>query len=356
MAEVVALHTQRLVEPVASSYLDLLARAIRSARLNKNFPDRHALDGTLRALQASSHRGLYDQLYIDSRSGLPNMASLTRVLTDKSVGLEALGSMKSQTELDREAVDGGVYERLAKKRRYYEELAELSLAPVDEHRVFLRRHEPEHSRASFRIELTKLESAGCYLRVVIELTQQAGLWSHRLVELDPRGEVASGTEALRSLVYRFAGFDAETLFIRLHDLDGVSVERVQRAIVGPVLFELPTDGGRVALAEPSPGPLTEAWSAWTSAGGEPAPPRFVASFATDIAAHDVREERSNDPLVPLLASEIRERERARYDLLRQRHPFAVYKDRKFVASAPLCDPLRALCGERGTKNLIYPLR
>ena len=355
MGEVVALHTQRLREPAASVYLDLVARAVRGARLNKNYPDRHALDGTLKALAAAAHRGLYDEIYVDSRSGLPNMASLTRVLTDKSVGLEALGGMKSLEQLDREATDGGVYERLARKRRYYEELAEATLAPVDEHRVFLRRHEPEHSRASFRIELTKLDSAGCYLRVVIELTQQAGLWSHRLVELDPRGEVASGTEALRALVYRFAGFDAETSFIRLHDLDGVTVERVQRAIMGPVWFELPTDEGPVALAEPPPGPLTEAWDGWRRQGQD-GTPRLIGSFATDIAAADVREERSNDPLVPLLSSEIRDQERARYDLLRRKHPFAVYKDRKFVASASLCDELRGFCAERGTKNLIYPLR
>ncbi|MEM6290062.1 MAG: hypothetical protein AAGA54_02320 [Myxococcota bacterium] len=350
----VALHTQHLAEPVASTYLDLLGRAIRSARLNKTFPERRQLDGTLRALGAKAHHGLYDGIYLDSRWGLPNMASFTRPVADQGVGAGALAEYESQAELDAKADQADVFARMAAKRRYFELLQTLTLAPVDEHRVLLRRHEPAEARASFRVELTKLSGSGAYLRVVIELTQTSSVWSHKLVDLDVNGEVASGTEALRGMVYRFASYDAETLFIRLHELEGVQVERVQRGIVGPVRFALPTEHGVVSVLEAADDLTSAAWSeACAAAGGQPL---MMASFGSDVAALDVREEKSNDPLAPLLSAGIRDVERARYTLLRERHPFRVYKDRKFVASRPLVAGIKSACNDAGCKNLIYPLR
>ncbi len=356
MGELVALHTQHLVEPAASAYLQLLGRAFRAARLSKQFPDRRRLDATLRALETESHRGLYDGIFVDSRSGVPNMAGFTRALADKSVGLESLHRYEAQEELDARASDHEIYQRMANKRRYYETLGKMHLAPVDEHRVLLRRHEPAASRASFRVELTKLSGSGHYLRVVIELTQTSGLWAHKLVELDEFGEVAEGTAGLRSMVYRFAGYDAETLFIRLHELEGVHVERVQRGIIGPVLWSVPGRDGQTFVAQPEPNAITQAWTAAWSAGKLGPGQHLVASFATDIAATDVKDEKSNDPLSPLLASGIREQEKARYRILRDRHPFRVYKDRKFAATPELVGLVESVCAALGSKNLVYAVR
>lgn len=353
-ANLVALHTQHVLEPVASSYLGLLSRSIRTARLNKTFPERRQLDGTLRALQAEAHHGLYDGIYLDSRSGLPNMASFTRPLADRGVGEQALRGYDDQASLDAKRDQAEVFARLASKRRYYELLQKSTLAPVDEHRVLLRRHEPASSRASFRVELTKLDGSGAYLRVVIELTQTASVWSHKLVDLDTHGEVASGTEALRGMVYRFASYDAETLFIRLHELEGVHVERVQRGILGPVRFAIPGESGVATVLESKPDATDDAWNAALQAHAEQT--LMLASFATDVAALDVREEKSNDPFNPLLSEGIRDVERARYVTLRERHPFRVYKDRKFVVSPPLIDGVKQACAASGCKNLIYPLR
>jgi len=353
-AELVALNTQHLREPVASTYLGMLSGAVRAARLNKTFPERRQLDGTLRALAAEAHHGLYDGIYLDSRSGLPNMASFTRPLADRGVGEQALRGYADQASLDAKRDQAEVFARLASKRRYYELLQTLTLAPVDEHRVLLRRHEPNSSRASFRVELTKLDGSGAYLRVVIELTQIASVWSHKLVDLDTQGEVASGTEALRGMVYRFASYDAETLFIRLHELEGVTVERVQRGILGPVRFAIPCEGGLATVLESQADPTDAAWTAGLSARGDDA--LMLASFATDVAALDVREEKSNDPLSPLLSAGIRDIERARYVTLRERYPFRVYKDRKFVVSPSLVAGVRDACAQAGCKTLVYPLR
>jgi hypothetical protein len=156
-------------------------------------------------------------------------------------------------------------------------------------------------------------------------------------------------------VYRFAAYDAETLYYRLHDLDGVHVERVQRGIVGPALYSIPDDGGSVRIAEPTPSPVTEAWGAALAAGRLGGELAFVVSFATDIAAEDVREEKSNDPLAPLLRDMIEDKERARYEAGRKRFAFRVYKDRKFVATRNMLPLVQAVCAAMGTRNLTYPL-
>ncbi|MBC8071409.1 MAG: hypothetical protein IAG13_23990 [Deltaproteobacteria bacterium] len=354
MSELVALHTQALGEPLASIYLDRVVAALGAARINKAFPERRPLEATLQALRAVAHLGLYDSIYVDARAGLPNLASFTRVLSDREVGGQSLASMTTQAELDARRDEAEVFERQSRKRRYFEHLVAAELAPVDRHRVLLRRHEPAESRASFRVELTKLLAGGCYARVVIELWQKASMWSHKLVQLDAAGEVAEGTEALRGMIYRFADFDAETLFVRLHELEGVTVERVQRGIIGPVLWTIADGGVLHRNAEPTDDAIGRAWRAWLPEAAL-APPQLVAAFASDTAAIDVREEASNDPLSPLLSSQLRDNERARYGILRDRHPFKVYKDRKFVASERARPLVDAVCKAAQTKNLIYPL-
>lgn len=354
MSELVALHTQALHEPVVSIYLAALRTALGAARINKSFPERRPLEATFTALDPKSHLGLYDDIYVDARSGLPNLASLTRVLSDREVGGGSLDRLGTQAELDARRDEAEVFERMGRKRRYFEALRGLELAPVDRHRVLLRRHEPEQSRASFKVELTKLLSEGCYVRVVIDLWQQSSMWAAKLVQLDAAGEVALGTEALRGTVYRFATYDAETLFVRLHELEGVTVERVQRGIIGPALWAIPTDGTLHRIAEPGSSALARAWSTFLPEVVS-LPPQFVVMFASDTAAIDVRDEVSNDPLSPLLGAQLGEKERARYGVLRDRHPFKVFKDRKFVVTDAVRPVVEGLCAAAGTKNLIYPL-
>lgn len=351
MNELVALHTQQLAEPAASGYLDRLARGLRAARLNATFPDRRALAATLGALSSKCHRGLYDSIYLDARTGMPNMASFTRVLSDRDV---ALGG-RDISEVGKGSRDQAFSDRMDAKRAYYADLGRIEPAPVDEHRVLLRRHEPELGRASFRVELTKLDSTGVYLRVVIELTQEAGVWAHKLVDVTPDGEVVSGTTALRGMVYRLAGFDAETLFLRLHELEGVHVERVQRGMIGPVLFAMRDGDALYGNLEAIEDPLADAFAQFR-AGATTQDVDLVFQFATDMAAPDIREERSNDPLSPLFEAGIREGEQARYRALREKYAFKVYKDRKFVVTGGARPLVETLCSQAATKNLIYNLR
>lgn len=356
---VVALHTQALVLPEAAAYLELLGRALQAARLSNAFPDRKQVQGSCDALAAGLRLGVHGELYVDARAGLPNLASMTRALTDQGVAAESLARMGDRAALEARRSEAEVFARLAAKHDYYKGLLGKELAPVDHHRVLLRRHDPASGTAAFRIEMTKLDATGVYVRLLIELTQVSSLWRRKVIDLDRDGETAAASDAFRSTVYRCADLDAEALFVRLHGIEGVSVERVQRGIVGPVLFSLPIGSG-VQVARTAEAPddaIGRAWHAWSIGPGahEQARPELLAAFATDTAALDIREERSNDPVASLLAERLAEAERARYRTLRERYPFKVFKDRKFVATAGLRTMIQAVCAAAGTKNLIYDL-
>ncbi|MFZ6181367.1 hypothetical protein [Nannocystis pusilla] len=357
---VVALHTQALVQPEAATYLDLLGRSLHAARLSNAFPERRPLQQSLETLAESLRLGLHGELYVDSRAGLPNLASFTRPLTDKSVARESLARMGDRAALQARAGEAELFARLAAKHAYYEKLQDRELAPVDDHRVLLRRHDPASGTAAFRIELTKLDASGVYVRLQIELTQVSSLWRRKVIDLAEDGETAAASEAFRSMVYRCADLDAEALFMRLHGAEGVSVERVQRGVIGPVLFAMPTGSGVqvIRTAEAPDDALGREWHAWSVGAGaaEHERPELLAAFATDSAALDIREERSNDPISPLLRDRLRDQEQARYRALRERYPFKVFKDRKFVATPGLKAVAHATCAAAGTKNMIYALQ
>jgi hypothetical protein len=246
------------------------------------------------------------------------------------------------------------------RHAYLERLQRLELAPVDQHRVLLRRHDPASGTAAFRIELTKLDASGVYLRLLIELTQVSSLWRRKVVDLEADGETAAASEGFRAMVYRCADLDAETLFVRLHGVEGVQVERVARGVIGPALFSLPVGGG-VAVRRTMEAPddaLGRAWHAWSLGAGaaETERPEMMVAFATDSAAGEVREEKSNDPVSPLLAERLGPQEGERYRALRGRYPFKVFKDRKFVATSGLKAVVQGVCAAAGTRNIVYDLR
>jgi hypothetical protein len=357
MNELITLHTQALRGTVVPGYLERLAKGLRTARLNNTYPDRRRVQGSLEAMKLAMDAGLYKQLYVDARVGLPNMASFTRVLTDHETAAGSLSRMSATSHYEQKRDEAEVYAHLLDKRRYLEAIQGKPYAPLDEQRVQLRRHDPETGTAEFRLDLTKLDATGLYVRITIELTQVASMWRRKVIDLDADGESADANEAFHATVYRNASYDAEHLFIHMHDIEGVSVDRVQRGVIGPVLFRLPHEGGAIVPAEPeqSNPRLAHAWRRWLE-GATSDEPELVMCFQSDIAARDVREEKSNDPIEDLLSTSIQDSERARYQHTRERFPFKVFKDRKFVVTRGTEGLVRAICQAAGTKNLIYRLR
>lgn len=357
---IVALHTQALILPEAGRYLELLGRALQAARLNDTFPDRRQLQGSVDSLREGLRLGVYGELYVDARSGLPNLASFTRVATDRELAAASLAQMGPRAALEARRDEAEVFARMATKHAYLEGLQRLEPAPVDHHRVQLRRQDQASGTAEFRVELTKLDASGVYLRLVIDLTQVGSLWRRKVVDLEANGETAAASEAFRGMVYRCADLDAETLFVRMHGIEGVTVQRVARGVIGPALFSVPVGDG-VAVRRTMEVPddaLGKAWHAWSLGAGaaEQERPELLVAFATDCAAGDVREEKSNDPLSPLLAERLGPQEGPRYRALRERYPFKVFKDRKFVATPGLKVVAQAVCAAAGTRNIVYDLR
>lgn len=353
----VTLHTQALRASAVDPYLKLLHRGLRAARLNNAFPDRRRLQASLDALRRAMDHGLYEELYLDSRTGLPNMATLTRVLTDQEIAPESLKKMPSREELVAREHQAEVFAQLLQKYDYYTYVGDKPLAPVDTHRTLLRRHIPEKGEAAFRIEMTKLDGSGVYMHLVIELSQVSSLWRRAMIDLDEDGETAAADEAFRTLVYRCAHLDAETIFVRLHGIEGVHVERVTRGVIGPVIFWLPTTDGTRYTMELTDPRLAQGFAVWRgAASGKLQSPQMLLTCASDFAAIDVREERSNDPLSPLLSTTLQDSERPRYQDIRTRYPFRVFKDRKFVATKGLKPLAKEIMQAAGTRNLVYDLR
>ena len=262
---------------------------------------------------------------------------MTRVVTDHALASEA-----------RESLD-------PVKRGYRQALRKLEPAPVDEHRVVLRRHDAARSRAEVRFDLIKLAGSGLYTKISVDLVQTSGAWSHELVRVDADREVVNATAGLRTTVYKLATYDAETLFARLQELDGVEVQRVERGVMGPILFAVPHEGRVTCPVQPAPTPLATAWAEDLTAS-----PAGSGRDARDLLNRPGgvgREGRpKHDPLSGLLGEAIRPDDHARYEELRRRHSFRVYKDRKFVITPRFDALVKGVCERAGTRNLIYPVR
>lgn len=358
--DLVALHTQALGASAAGPYLDLLDAAVKAARLNAGFPDRKGMSDTFRALNPRTHGGVYDAIFVDARTGLPNMASVVRARTDHELARDNLTRLGDKRTLEARRSEAPVFEEMLRKHAYYEQLVDLAPMRIDERAVVIRRHDPATGTASFRIEVTKLDASGLWIRAMVELAQTSSRWRRKVVDLAADGETAKASEELHSLVYRHAGYEAETLFLQLAELEGVVVERVARGVVGPVLFAVPfaSDSG-VSLARPLELPddtLGRAWQAWLEGHATFARAELLAGFQTDTAAIDVKNEKSNDPCARLLSAGITDTERPRYEAARAKAGYRVYKDRKFVTTPGTKALAQSICEAAGTKNLIYDVR
>ena len=318
-------------------FIRRLLAILRAARLNHHYPDPRRLSGHLRAMSPEVHRGLYDELQINLDSGLPSSREFTRVQTDVSIAADQLQKLGNRRQLAQKAArsDHAIHQQQLDKYDYYDAIADTRLAPLGAMDVALRRVEPGKRTAHFRITFDKLEASGVFIRTSIDLTQRAQIWESQAVQLDD--DTAHHTEELQSLIYKFSAMDAEFIFTKLSTLNGVAVQRVSRGTLGPIY------DGRCQV----PSLLADL------VGDDP--DTVLAHFAIDTAALDVDEHRQNDPFADLFRPSMAKDLRPTYQRARDQFGYHVYGDRKFVVSRPLQAPLRALCQERGTNNIIYPL-
>jgi hypothetical protein len=330
-----------LAGDAVQGYVDRVTRALARARLSEHYPPSRRLAAQIDAMGPRVHRGLYADLLVDRRSGLPSYREWARIRADAELAPQVLAELPASAELEARAErePAGIWGKQWRKYGYYTHLSTLDATPPSHMTVQLRRVDPEARRAWFHVVLDKLDQSGVFVRASIELSQQSSFWSRPLLELDD--DAARETEALRTIVYRLTSLDAELTFVRLSDTEGLMVERVIRGTVGPIYVEgtsLPP-----ALA--------------AELGSPPGPDFIVASFGLDMAAGDVAVDGNNDPIAALLGERLGPAGQAAYRDARQRYGYRVYKDRKLVVgSAALAAAVHRFCARMGTRNVVYVLR
>ena len=317
----------------AARYVDQMRRVLRAARLNAFYPESRALASHIEVMDPAVHQGLYEHLAVDVRTGLPTYREWTRVQTDVTIAANQLHQLGPRGALATKAADNpdSIWAKQLKKHDYYTAIADHALAPLGEMNVALRRVDRKAGRASFHVELDKLDAMGVFVRYTIDL-EQLGHIGGSSFEIDDR-EIAKQSKEFESLIYKFTSLDAEFTFVKLATLGALKPERVQKGTVGPIWFDFCR--------------VPDVLQPLVRDGG------FVASFSLDSAAIDIADERNNDPFATLAEDRLTHDSRAAYRDVKHRSGYKVFKDRKFVVPRDRVDELRAICDARGTRNIIY---
>ncbi len=356
-----AIPTTTLTGESERRYVDRLLSILSSARLNRRYPDARAMRSHLRALHPEIHRGLYDGAEMNLDSGLPSYKEWTRVQTDVRIAedqLRQLGPREALAErvdqADDDSPPGGgretdIHAQQLRKHDYYSDIRDTDLVPLGDMTVKLRRIDTDSQTAYFHVVLDKLDASGLFVRFSIDLAQQNSAWSENVVELDD--ETARHTEQFQSLIYKFTSLDAEFTYAKLAGLGGLDISSVTKGTVGPMYF----------APEQAPEQIRPLFSGSSSSGrrlsdGEQPSNDVIATFSLDRVAEDVTEHRDNDPLDSTFVDQLGDDARQVYEKARQHYDYRTFRNRKFVVPGNRVEALREWCRERGTKNIIYPLR
>ena len=319
-------------------YVDRVSRALRRARLNHCYPDARKLSAHVAAMGHDFHQGLYDELEIDPRSGLPTYKEWTRVQTDREIARTELAGLGSLEHLEERAArrPDSIHGKQLLKHLYYEALLKVEIAPLAAMDVALRRVDADKRTAHFHVVLDKLDATGVFVRFSVDLAQTASAWSKPVVVLEK--EDARHTEGFRSLIYRFTAMDAELTHVKLAALGGLAVERITKGTIGPFYH----------TAEGAPEAFEEMLCAAETGA-------MISTYSLDMVAPDLAQDRDNDPLEDPLSSHLTDEGLQGYERARKQYGYKVFKDRKFVVSADLVAGMRTWCRDAGTKNIIYKL-
>ncbi len=298
-------------------YCDQLSGAIKAARLNQFYPDSRLTISNIDAMKPSYHFGAHENLKVDLTSGLPTYHEWTLLHADQKVAAESVYKMGTLSELEEKAANhsNAIFEKQLRKKKYYTNLLKLKPAPLGDTTSRLRGR--KEGVTSFLVCLDKLDVNNLFLRYSIDLSQTSG--ESLILSAD---EVATESDSMQSLVYRFASLDARYTFITLDAMAGIKVEKVTKGTIGPVFFQ----GGKN---------IPQWLNEFVNSHG------MVASFGIEMAALDIVDNSSNDPLFP--------------ENSEQNTPFRIFRDRKFVVAKEKVSIFRELLRKEGYKSIVYGL-
>ncbi len=324
-----------LTHEAEALYITRAINLLKRSRLNSHYPDARALMSHIQALAPNIHQGLYPGVEMHARSGLPTYKEWTRVQTDVLLAPDQLRQLGDRSTLAEKATrqPDGIFAKQLKKIDYYTALHNRPLATLGDMRVALRRVDTTQNKAWFNVVLDKLDVSGLFVRYTIDLSQQSSAWNKPVVTLDK--ETAQHTQAFQSLIYKFTSLDAEFTYVKLASIQGLEIERVIKGVIGPFYIDH-------TIIPQTLQPLFKA------------PDHHLGMFSVDMIAHDIPEDRQNDPLESFFSEKLSPDAQAGYQRARAQMGYKRFKDRKFVAHRAMLPALRQFCEQHNTRNIIYP--
>ncbi|RMG99160.1 MAG: hypothetical protein D6705_03980 [Deltaproteobacteria bacterium] len=293
----------------ARAYARAASVLLRRAPGHPALPPLRRLRNTLAVLAAQDRA---PRIFVDRRTGLPSLASLTRA----KVRAERAGRTGRAAPADVDAFEARVL---------HEEGAMLRV----------------------RIQLYKIAGDGHWIGLVAHLRWTRGAGPRWIAPA--AGCSAEVDDRLRTLLYTWATHDSELSFTRLADLDGIEVERIERGVVGPLRLSLPGAGVVALHGAEQVDPFL---AAWTVAVRKADHPLGLLDLFSDACVAGDDPDHDNDPRARLLEATLSAAGRASRDARRMERPYGVVKDRWFVATPPLDEAVRRLCRRAGTSNRV----
>lgn len=322
---------RRLAGADLDRYAETAARLIAAGRLNKWYPDPYSCANYFKALAASVREGVYDGVWIDLASGTPTLQEVVNVKADRDVAEEFLQGQAARAVAGRTPTA-----RVAAKTEYYRKIFPLTLAPITSLDVRLRRIDADKKLASFEAVFDRYDAAeNVFTRYTLLMQQKDQALGNALIERS--GDYSRQTEAFRRAMERTTADESEIAFLLLGRMEGVRVEEVTRARIGPIW----------SFAAPSP----PGWLPEGPAGaGE-----FILHLPLDRASVDLDEDRDADPFSTIYRHFLSEGSRPLVEEEARRLGYRVHKERKFTCTPGSSQRLRARLREAGASNLIYTI-
>ncbi|MBI4423925.1 MAG: hypothetical protein HY554_09375 [Elusimicrobia bacterium] len=320
---------RRLAGPDLDRYAAAASRLILAGRLNRWYPDPYACSSLLRSLGATFRAGVYDGAWIDLASGMPTLQEVVTVKADRDVAAEFL-----QAHAARQSAGRAPTPRVAAKVEYYRRLAQLDLQAITSLDVRLRRVDPARKVAAFEAVFDRYDAAeNVFARYTFLLEQKDGALGTALIERS--GDYSRQTELFRDSMERYAADESELAFLLLGRMDGVRVEEVTRARIGPLW----------SFAAPSP-------PGWLPDGPEGSG-EFILHLPLDRASVDLEEDRDQDPFATIYRHFLSKDSRPLIEEEARRLGYRVHKERKFACTAAVAPLLKQRLREAQTSNLVY---
>lgn len=316
----------RLAGQDLDGYCALLAGLVQAGRLGSAYPDPFVCSAYITSLGATMRAGVYGSVCLEA-TGLPSFMDALSVKIDQDLAKDFIAAQECRL-----AEGKALAPRAAAKLAFLRRLLGAELKPLNRLEVRLRRVDRARSSAFFEVVYDAYPlSSPQFTRYRVSLEQRDTAWGSAFLERS--GDYSAPTGDFRARLERCAQDESELLFLILGGIEGVRVEEITRARIGPFWSRY------------------TGWPRGWAGGGEGA----VLHFPLDRASVELKADTNNDPFEGMYRDFL---SGGAKDLVQERVArlgYRVQKDRKFACAGPAAAALRKLLAAGSTKNIVYEL-